>query len=100
MIKSEEQSSSSESAQKINNLKISFISILETILEYTSSLENSKPSIFDNNSKNNVQKDLKLNPKLNIDQYDFEDFFKFCLKKFKFDDDLLVLIMMNIDKII
>ena len=100
MINVEEQPSSSESTQKINNLKISFISILETILEYTSSLGNIKPSIFDNNSKNNVEKELKFNPKVNIDQYDFEDFFKFCLKKFKFDDDLLVLIMMNIDKII
>ena len=100
MINAEEQPSLSESTQKINNLKISFISILETILEYTSSLGNTKPSIFDNNSKNNVEKELKFNPKVNIDQYDFEDFFKFCLKKFKFDDDLLVLIMMNIDKII
>ena len=35
-----------------------------------------------------------------IDEYNFEDLFKFCVKMLKINDNLLVLIMMNIDKII
>lgn len=97
MIISEEQSPICNKKQK--NLKFNFYSILETILEYTSTLDKNIPTIFDNNSIKNGGKNYNSKSKINIDQCDFEDFYKFCIKKFKFDDDLLVLIMMNIDKI-
>ena len=35
-----------------------------------------------------------------IDEYDFDDLFQFCINLLKLDENLLILIMMNIDKII
>ena len=35
-----------------------------------------------------------------IDEYDFDDLFQFCIKLLKLDENLLILIMMKIDKII
>ena len=61
-------------------------------MEYTSKLKKI-PSIFDNQS--NIKRKRK-----NIDEYNFEDLFKFCIKMLKINDNLLILIMMNIDKII
>ena len=79
--------------QKIKNIKNNCLSILETILDYTSTLKKRTPSIFDNNSD--------INDVLsNLDNYDFEDLFRFCVKIFKINDNILVLIMMYIDKII
>ena len=79
--------------QKIKNIKNNSLSILETILDYTSTLKKRTPSIFDNNSD--------INDVLsNLDNYDFEDLFRFCVKIFKINDNILVLIMMYIDKII
>ena len=79
--------------QKIRNIKYNSLSILETILDYTSTLKKRTPSIFDNNSD--------INDVLsNLDNYDFEDLFRFCVKIFKINDNILVLIMMYIDKII
>ena len=80
------------SHEKIKNIKNICLSILETILEYTSN-KKAIPSPFDNNSNINDHRNI-------IDQYNFEDLFKFCVKMLKINDNLLVLIMMNIDKII
>ena len=88
------------SVEENKNLKFTFFSILETILEYSSTLENIVPSVFDKISKINGEGKIKFKSKMDIDQNNFEDFFKFCAKKFKIDDDILVLTMMNIDKII
>ena len=79
--------------QKIKNIKNNSLSILETILDYTSTLKKRTPSVFDNHSDINVVLS-------NLDNYDFEDLFRFCVKIFKINDNLLVLIMMYIDKII
>lgn len=78
--------------ENIENIKNICLTILETILEYTSKLKKI-PSIFDNQS--NIKRKRK-----NIDEYNFEDLFKFCIKMLKINDNLLILIMMNIDKII
>ena len=79
--------------QKIRNIKYNSLSILETILDYTSTLKKRTPSIFDNHSD--------INDVLsNLDNYDFEDLFRFCVKIFKINDNILVLIIMYIDKII
>ena len=88
------------STEESKNLKFTFYAILETILEYSSTLENTVSSIFDKISKINGEEKLRLRSKMDIDQNNFEDFFKFCAKKLKIDDDILVLTMMNIDKII
>jgi hypothetical protein len=88
------------SKEENKNLKFTFYAILETILEYSSTLENTVSSVFDKISKINGEEKLRLKSKMDIDQNNFEDFFKFCAKKFKIDDDILVLTMMNIDKII
>ena len=88
------------STEENKNLKFPFYAILETILEYSSTLENTVSSVFDKISKINGEDKLRLRSKIDIDQNNFEDFFIFCAKKFKIDDDILVLTMMNIDKII
>ena len=88
------------STEENKNLKFTFYAILETILEYSSTLGNTASSIFDKNSKINGEEKFRLRPKMDIDQNNFEDFFIFCAKKFKIDDNILVLTMMNIDKII
>jgi hypothetical protein len=78
--------------ENLENIKNICLTILETILEYTSKLKKI-PSIFDNQS--NIKRKRK-----NIDEYNFEDLFKYCIKMLKINDNLLILIMMNIDKII
>ena len=88
------------STEENKNLKFTFYAILETILEYSSTLENTVSSVFDKISKINGEEKLRLKSKIDIDQNNFEDFFKFCAKKLKIDDDILVLTMMNIDKIL
>ena len=88
------------STEENKNLKFTFYAILETILEYSSTLENTVSSVFDKISKINGEDKLRLRSKIDIDQNNFEDFFIFCAKKFKIDDDILVLTMMNIDKIL
>ena len=77
---------------KIKNINNICLSILETILEFTSN-KKTIASTFDNTSNINGHRNI-------IDQYNFEDLFKFCVKMLKINDNLLVLIMMNIDKII
>ena len=77
------------------NLKSTCLYILEAILEFTSTHKKKTPSIFD--SKSNLNMDSEQNI---IDEYDFDDLFQFCVKKLKLDDNLLILMMMNIDKII
>ena len=79
--------------QKIKNIKNKSLSILETILDYTSTIKKRTPSIFDNKANIN---DVSSN----LDNYDFEELFRICVKILKINDNLLVLIMMYIDKII
>ena len=90
MIKHEQ--SSYISYKKIKNIKNTSLSILRAILEYTSTIERRSPSIFDNYSHKYHSS--------NLDNYDFEDLFEFCCKIFRINDNMLVLIMMNMDKII
>ena len=91
MIKQEQ--SSFIQYQKIKNIKNNSFSILEKILDYTSTLKKRTPSIFDNHSE--------INDVLsNLDNYEFEKLFRFCVKILKINDNLLVLIMMYIDKIV
>ena len=90
MIKHEQ--SSYISYKKIKNIKSTSLSILRAILEYTSTIERRSPSIFDNYSHKYHSS--------NLDNYDFEDLFEFCCKIFRINDNMLVLIMMNMDKII
>lgn len=91
MIKQE--SSQIITHQKMKNIKNNCISILGTILEYTSTLKKRSPSEFDNHSH-------IIGGSSALDNYDFEDLFKFCIKMLKINDNILVLIMMYIDKII
>ena len=88
------------STEENKNLKFTFYAILETILEYSSTLENTASSVFDKISNINGEEKLRLRSKIDIDKNNFEDFFIFCAKKLKIDDDILVLTMMNIDKIL
>ena len=77
------------------SLKSTCLYILEAILEFTSTHKKKTPSIFDNKSNLNMDSEQNI-----IDEYDFDDLFQLCVKKLKLDDNLLILMMMNIDKII
>ena len=68
--------------ENLENIKNICLTILETILEYTSKLKKI-PSIFDNQS--NIKRKRK-----NIDEYNFEDLFKYCIKMLKINDNLLI----------
>lgn len=93
MIKQEQEQTILNINQKNKNIRNTCFSILEAILYYTPTLEKRSPSVFDSNPKNAYSSSI-------LDKYDFEDLFRFCIKRLKIDDNLLVLIMMNIDKII
>ena len=92
MTEMEEKEFIKSEEQKYNIKNICF-SILETILEYSINSEKNPSSIFDNQS--NVNNEYQI-----LDEYNFEELFLFCVKILKINDNLLVLIMMYIDKIL
>ena len=88
--------------------------ILNKILDYTSTLQQKTPSIFDTksieqetdtdgastNASSNDDSFNEISPKSATDKYTLTDYFYFWVKKFEFGEDLLILTMMNIDKIL
>jgi hypothetical protein len=88
--------------------------IINKILDYTSTLQQKTPSIFDikyieqedvndsasTNTSSNDESFSDISPKSNAEKYTLTDYFYFWVKKFEFGEDLLILTMMNIDKIL
>ena len=84
--------------------------ILHRILDYSKDLEEKTPSIFDHNhSQDNNQNSLSTsysdsssNSDLycELDKYDFEDYIIQAYKKLGFSTNLLILSMMNLDKLL
>ena len=88
--------------------------IINKILDYTSTLQQKTPSIFDikyteqkdindsasTNTSSNDESFSDISPKSNVEKYTLTDYFYFWVKKFEFGEDLLILTMMNIDKIL
>ena len=91
-----------------NGLIETILMIINKILDYTSTLEQKMPSIFDENKEiqNECESD-KLNTssssndenvKLNDKNYTLHDYFYYWVEKLDFNENLLILTMMNIDK--
>ena len=88
--------------------------IINKILDYTSTLQQKTPSIFDikyieqedvndsasTNTSSNDESFSDICPKSDAEKYTLTDYFYFWVKKFEFGEDLLILTMMNIDKIL
>ena len=84
--------------------------ILHRILEYTKDLEEKTPSIFDHNHSHDNNKssistsfsDSSSNSDLCciLDKYDIEDYIIQAYKKLGFSTNLLILSMMNLDKLL
>ena len=91
-----------------NGLIETILMIINKILDYTSTLEQKMPSIFDENK--NVQNECdsdKLNTSsssndenvaFNDKNYTLHDYFYYWVEKLDFNENLLILTMMNIDK--
>jgi len=88
--------------------------IINKILDYTSTLQQKTPSVFDikyleqeadndsasTNTSSNDESFSDISPKNSMEKYTLTDYFYFWVKKFEFGEDLLILTMMNIDKIL
>ena len=83
--------------------------ILHSILDYTKDLEEKTPSIFDHHSQDNNKSSLSTtysdsssNSDLccELDKYDIEDYIIQAYKKLGFSTNLLILSMMNLDKLL
>jgi len=95
------------------SLEIIFM-ILERILDYTSNLEERTPSIFDhyNHDQDSDTSLLSVsttyshssssdsNTSSILDKLDYEDFIVYAYKKLGFSSHLLILSMMNLDKLL
>lgn len=97
-----------------HSLEIIFF-ILNKILDYTNDLEEKTPSKFDHyhHSQNEENNKSLLSTSVSsdnsssgpdycceLDKYDFEDFIINSYKKLDFNSDLLILSMMNLDKLL
>lgn len=91
-----------------NGLIETILMIINKILDYTSTLEQKMPSIFDENKdiQNECDSD-KLNTSsssndenviFNDKNYTLHDYFYYWVDKLDFNENLLILTMMNIDK--
>jgi hypothetical protein len=108
MEKAPEALNEYEENMPINGLIETILMIINKILDYTSTLEQKMPSIFDENK--NVQNECdsdKLNTSsssndenvaFNDKNYTLHDYFYYWVDKLDFNENLLILTMMNIDK--
>ena len=69
--------------------------LLEQILSYSSKLNQSTTSIFDKKEKNESQ-----SPILDTEKFSLSDLIYFWSDALKFDENLLILMTMNLDKIL
>ena len=87
--------------------------ILNKILDYTKDLEENTPSVFDHyhhHSHENDKSSLSTSYSdtsssgpdfcCELDKYDMEDFIYRCYKMLGFDSNLMILSMMNLDKLL
>ena len=101
-----------KNVMKKNDLIETILFIINKILDYTSSLEQTTPTIFDeNNQGENYNENISTGPSSNDESNNFSfsqkeekltltDYFYFWIEKMDFNENLLVLTMMNMDKIL
>ena len=96
----------------VNNSLDAIFMILNRIMDYTKDLDEKTPSIFDHyhHSQDNDKSSLSTSYSdsssagsdfcCELDKYEIEDFIVQCYKKMGFSLNLLVLTMMNLDKLL
>lgn len=101
-----------KSVMKKNDLIETILFIINKILDYTSSLEQTTPTIFDEkNQGENYNENISTGPSSNDESNNFSfsqkeekltltDYFYFWIEQMDFNENLLVLTMMNMDKIL
>ena len=101
-----------KSVMKKNDLIETILFIINKILDYTSSLEQTTPTIFDEkNQGENYNENISTSPSSIDESNNFSfsqkeekltltDYFYFWIEKMDFNENLLVLTMMNMDKIL
>ena len=107
------ETSSSKYEMNKEDLIETFLMIIYRIIDYNSSLEQKTPSIFD---KNNYQKEIdsdklstssssidensNFQTNLKEENYTLHDYFYYWIKKLEFNENLLILTMKNLDKLL
>ena len=90
-----------------------FLMIIYRIIDYNSSSEQKTPSIFDKNnfqqeidpdklstSSSSIDENLNFQTNLKEESYTLHDYFYYWIKKLDFNENLLLLTMKNLDKLL
>ena len=90
-----------------------FLMIIYRIIDYNSSLEQKTPSIFDKNnyqqeidsdklstSSSSIDENLNFQTNSKEENYTLHDYFYYWIKKLEFNENLLILTMKNLDKLL
>ena len=100
-----------EKSMNANDSLNAIFMIIEKILDYTKDLDEKTPSIFDHHHHTQENDKSSLSTSFSdssssaefcceFEKYDIEDFVIRCYKKIGFDSNLLILTMMNLDKLL
>ena len=104
---------SSKYGMNLEDLIETILMIIYRIIDYTSSLEQQTPSIFNKNyyqqeidsdklstSSSSNEENLNFQTNLKEENYTLHDYFYYWIKKLDFNENLLLLTMKNLDKLL
>ena len=107
------ETSSSKYEMNKEDLIETFLMIIYRIIDYNSSLEQKTPSIFDKNnyqqeidsdklstSSSSIDENSNFQTNLKEENYTLHDYFYYWIKKLEFNENLLILTMKNLDKLL
>ena len=107
------ETSSSKYEMNKEDLIETFLMIIYRIIDYNSSSEQKTPSIFDKNnyqqeidsdklstSSSSIEENLNFQTNLKEENYTLHDYFYYWIKKLEFNENLLILTMKNLDKLL
>ena len=107
------ETSSSKYEMNKEDLIETFLMIIYRIIDYNSSLEQKTPSIFDKNnyqqeidsdklstSSSSIDENLNFQTNSKEENYTLHDYFYYWIKKLDFNENLLLLTMKNLDKLL
>ena len=107
------ETSSSKYEMNKEDLIETFLMIIYRIIDYNSLSEQKTPSIFDKNnyqkeidsdklstSSSSIEENLNFQTNLKEENYTLHDYFYYWIKKLEFNENLLILTMKNLDKLL
>ena len=107
------ETSSSKYEMNKEDLIETFLMIIYRIIDYNSSSEQKTPSIFDKNnyqqeidsdklstSSSSIDENSNFQTNLKEENYTLHDYFYYWIKKLEFNENLLILTMKNLDKLL